>query len=176
MEGLFKTDDDVLRPTTDLDAVRAHQLDRAFDGLRTRREQEDLLQRRGHQVGQALDEVGADFVREAVVSQQPVACLLLNGFDDLFAAVAGVGDQHAARPVDPAVPPAVPHAVVLGAVPHHRRLALHGDGLVVVQLLQNRQRLGHGEISDDAPQSGLHTLHRTGDEFVGSSHETTIVG
>ena len=99
MERFIEADDDNFAPAAHFDAVGAAEFDRAFDGFRTGRQQEDFLERFRQHGGQLLDEIGTDFIGETVVGEQSVRGLRANGVDDLLTAVAGVGDEHAALAV-----------------------------------------------------------------------------
>lgn len=170
VEGFFVGDDDVLRGATNLDAVAAGEFNGAFDGFRADGEQEDLLMGFRHEVGEAFDEVGADFVGEAVVGEEAVLGLFDDGVDDFGAAVAGVGDEDAGGPIDPLVAPFVFDGRVEGGIPDDGGLALHGGGLEGGELFEDGDGFGDGEIGDDAAEGGFDTGYGAGDEVVGSSH------
>ena len=63
--------------------------------------------------------------------------LRLDGVDDLLAAMADVGDQDAAREVEPAIATGVIHLEAFGAVPDHQRLASHGAEFVPGELFKD---------------------------------------
>lgn len=170
VEGFFVGDDDVLRGAADLHAVGAGEFDRAFDGFRADGEEEDLLMRLWHEVRETLDEVGADFVGEAVVGEEAVLGLFDDGVDDFGAAVAGVGDEDAGGPIDPLVAPFVFDGRVEGGIPYDGGLALHGGGLEGGELFEDGDGFGDGEIGNDAAEGGFDAGYGAGDEVVGSSH------
>ncbi|MGC4052521.1 MAG: hypothetical protein QM757_24585 [Paludibaculum sp.] len=137
VEGLLERDDDVLGASADLVAVDAGDFDGELDSLGAGGEQKDLLQRLRHEADEAFAEFGANGGGEAVVREQSVLRLGADRVGDLFAAVAGVGDEDAGRPVEPLVAPGVVDLEAFGAVPDDGRLAGHGAQLEVVQLLEN---------------------------------------
>ena len=159
MKGVVERHDRDLVPPAGLEPVGAAQLHGALHRLGARSQQEDLLQWRRQQGGQLLHQAAANLAWEAVVGKQPVLGLGADGLHDLGAAVTGVGDQHAAGPVEPAVSPAIVNIHTLGAVPHHRRLALHGYRFGGVEALQYGNRLGNRNRRDDPAMAGLHRRH-----------------
>src|ERR1041385_8536673 len=86
------------------------------------------------------------------------ARLLDNGIRNLFASVSGIGNEHAARPVDPLIAPCIADLVTLGAVPDHRRLSTHRARLEAVQVLEQRYRFGHGQRCYNAAMTRLNLL------------------
>src|SRR6476660_478472 len=81
MERFLERHDDVLRAAADLNSVRARELDRTFDGLRSGGEQEHLLQRLWQQARQTLDKLRANLAREAIVVQETGGGLRGDGVD-----------------------------------------------------------------------------------------------
>jgi hypothetical protein len=87
------------------------------------------------------------------------ARLFGDGVGDLFAAMAGIGDQYAARPIDPLIAPGVGDLVALRAVPDYRRLPAHGARLVLVKLLQDGERFGSGKRCNNFAVTRIDPLH-----------------
>src|SRR5439155_25301625 len=77
----------------------------------------------------------------------------------------GVGDEHAARPVDPLVAPGIVDLEAFRVVPHDGRLAAHGDRLIGVELFQNRKRLRYRNLRPDFAKWRVHP----GDTFWGKA-------
>ena len=133
-------DADLLRAAF-ADAMRADQLDGALGRLRTGREQEYLVQAFGGQLHKLLHQRGAFLAGKHVVVHQAAVDLVDDGLAHFGRPVAGVGHQHAAAPVQPAIAVFVIDENILGAVPNQRRLAAHGLRLELAQLFQRRQRV-----------------------------------
>ena len=124
----------------------------------------------GRMADERLHQARADLAREAVIGQQLRLRLPRDRVDDLLAAVAGVGDQHAGRPVDPLVAPGVVNLEAFGVVPDDGRLAAHGDRLVLIKPLENRNRFRRGDIGDDPAEGRFHAGNAFGDEVEFSGH------
>ena len=91
-------------------------------------------------------------VGETVGGEQAVVDLGADRGGDARGVVAGVGDQHAGGPVDPAVAPGVVDRKAFGAVPDDRRLALHGYGLGGLQPFEQGHRFRHWKLRHDAAE------------------------
>ncbi len=86
-----------------------------------------------------------------------------DGVDDLLAAVAGIGDEHAGRPVDPVIAASVVDLEAFGVIPHDRRLAAHRHRFEAVQLFKSRDRFRNRQLGSDTPQArvdGIDCLRR----------------
>ena len=90
--------------------------------------------------------------------------------DDLLAAVAGVGDQHAARPVDPAVAVRIVNLEALGMVPDDGRLAAHGHRLDAFQNFERGNGARRRNLRHNAPVLRLYAGDPLGYEFVCFRH------
>src|ERR1051326_3308049 len=88
------------------------------------------------------------------------ARLLDNRLGNLFAAVSGIGNQHAARPVDPLIAPGVAHLIAFRPMPDHRRLPAHGARFEAVQFLEQGNRFGHRQRSCNPPVARLNFVNR----------------
>ena len=109
-----------------LERVGFGKFDAVFRRFAAGAEQEDLILawvRRN--LAEHLSQRGTVFVREHVGREQRAIHHLAHGGGNLSATVASVGDEHAARPVNPAVTPFVGHDEIFGFVPENRRLARH---------------------------------------------------
>jgi len=155
VEGTLVGDDDVLAGAVLVHAVGTRQLDGVLGGLGAGAQEEDLVIRARRGGGQEAAELGAALVGEHVGGQERLVDRLAQCLADLRAAMAGVGHQHAARPVQPGVAPAVEDLEALGAVPDHRRLALHADRFVAQEFLENRQRFGYRNGRGDPAVLGV---------------------
>jgi hypothetical protein len=67
-----------------------------------------------------------------------------------------VGDQYAARPIDPAIAPGVGNLKSFSAVPHDGWLALHGNGLVAMQAFDNGKGIRRRKRRDDLAKGRIH--------------------
>ena len=152
MESFLEGDDDVLTAPAVADAPGTAQLDRAFDGFRAGGQQEHFLERLRQQPGEPLDQLCALQVGEAVAGEQTLGGLAADGVADFLAAVAGVRDQHARGPVDPAVAESVVNLEARGMIPQDRRLAAHGQRFPTRQRFEYRQRAGGRNLGLNAPQ------------------------
>ena len=151
METLLEGDDNVLGPAAVGNAPGAAELDRAFDGFRAGGQQKHLLERLRQQARQPFHQLRALQVGEAVTSEQTLGGLAADGVANFLAAVAGVGDQHARGPVDPAVAERVVNLKAGGMIPQNRRLAAHGQRLPARQRLERRQRARSRYFGLNAP-------------------------
>lgn len=142
-------DDDVLVAPAVLHAICAAELDGALHRLGARGEQENLLEPFRQHRGKPLHQPRANFAREAVVGQEPPPGLRRDRLDDLRAAVSRIAHEHARRPVNPLIAPGIEDLEAFGPVPHDRGLALHGQGLVFLERVQDRQGLRHRDGRDD---------------------------
>ncbi len=147
--ALPSDDADLFRPA-DRDAVRAAQLDRALRRLRASRQQEDFFQALRRNAGEAFRERRAFFIWKYVAVQQAAVHLRDDRLAHLRRGVARVGDEHARRPVQPAVAVFVENENVFRTVPDHRRLTAHRDRLECAQLLERRHRIGMRQRRRDA--------------------------
>ena len=95
----------------------------------------------GGQLDELFHQRRALLAGEDVIVQQAAVHLIEDGLAHLGRAVARVGHQHAAAPIQPPVPVFVINEHVLGAVPNQRRLTAHGLRLELAQLLQRRDRI-----------------------------------
>ena len=127
VEGVLVGHDRDLAVPGELASPGPCQLDRAFAGLGAGGEQEDLFQPLRRHARQALGQSAANLRRKTVVVNQAVLDLVEDGLADAGMAVPGIGHHDAGGPVQPGVAPAVVDLDAFGPVPHHGRLAAHGD-------------------------------------------------
>src|SRR5260370_12698957 len=150
--------------------MRPAAFDGAFQGLGAGGEQENFLERFGQNRSQLFHQARADFAGEAIVGEELGLRRLRDRLDDFAGAMAGVGNQHARGPVDPLVAVGVVDLESLGAVTHDGGLAAHGDGLVLVEPLENRDGLRRGQFGDDAAVSRFDARDALGNEIEFSGH------
>ena len=139
-----------------MERVGLGKLNAVFRRLAAGAQQEDLIfcgDRR--EFAEEPGQRRAVFVREHVGRQQWPVENCSHRLDDFGAAVAGVGDQHATRPVNPPVPPLVGHGEVFSLVPEDWRLAGHGARLAAAQFRKHRQRLRDWQGGLDCPVLGF---------------------
>ncbi len=150
VEGVLEGDEVLLLRAVLLKSVRLAQLDAVLRCLTARAEDEDgVIVRPGRERLQHRGELCAPLVHEDVGGEQALVNHLTQRLLDLFGAMARVGDEYARRPVDPAVAPRIRNDEVLRLVPDDRGLAHHRLRLRLLQLLKDRERLGHGQLRFD---------------------------
>ena len=160
VEGVVKRDEVLLVLAVPFQSVGPGQLDGVLDGLAARGQQEHLVVLRVRREGlQGPGQLRPALMDEDVSGQQGLAQHLLQGPADLPAAVSGVGNEDPARPVDPAVAPAIPDLESFGPVPDDGRLPHHGLGLRIPQGLEDRQGLRHRQAGADAAVPGPDRRH-----------------
>ncbi len=162
VEGVVEGHDADLLPPADPRPFGSGQLDRALGRLGAGGQQEHLVEPLRCDFRQFCRQAGALTARKAVVVDQPAIDLFEHRAGNLGVVVAGVGDQHAARPVEPPVAPAVENLATLGPIPDHQRLAAHRPGFVLAKLLENRDRLGNGDRSVNATVLRFNRRHLSG--------------
>ncbi len=168
VEGVLKGDYGDLFPSAHLLAPGPGELDGALARFGPGRQQEDLLESFGRDAGKFLDAAGPDLRGKAVIVKKPVVRLVANGPPDFGMGVAGVGDDHAGRPVEPHVSPAVVDLDPLGPIPQHQGLPAHRKRFEPAKLLKDRDRLRHGDIGSDAAVLRMNRRDFAGKKIVGS--------
>jgi hypothetical protein len=103
MEAAFEADDPDFFSSPGADAVSAREFNGAFGGFGACGEQENFVKALRSDAGEKVDEVGALLAWEAVVVDEAGVDLVDDGFADFRGGVAGVGDENAAGPIEPAV-------------------------------------------------------------------------
>ena len=111
--------------------MRARELDGAFGRLTAGGEQENFFETIRRDINQQRNQLRSFLTWEAVIVNDPTVDLIADGFANGLGAMTGIGDEHTAGKIQPHVTVCIVHLHTLGAIPHHRRLAAHRDGLAI---------------------------------------------